>query len=82
MSKTLQILIGAACLVVIFGGAWIGYSQYAAHAEAKRLEASISQMNYKRMVRECDELLRKPIELDLYTRDSCKWAKRMIAEAE
>ena len=80
MPRTLQVLIGAACLVVIVGGGWIGFSQYAARAEAKRIEEFRSEMNRKQLVSQCDELSRKPVELGVFLRDACAYARRRGAE--
>lgn len=82
MSKALQVLVGAACLVIIVAGCWIGLGRYSAYAEAKRFEAFSSEMKLKRQAAECDQLLRRPDLLDDFAKDMCTYIKKQAREAK
>lgn len=82
MPRTLQVLIGAACLVIIVAGGWIGFRQYAARAEAKRLEAYSSQMDDRRQASQCNELMKRPNEMSDLLWDMCVMIKQRVREAK
>lgn len=82
MGKTLQALIGIACLVVIVGGGWVAYSQYSAHVEAERFEAFRSEMNLKRQAIACNELLRRPNDLSDFEWDMCNSIKQQVRKMD
>ena len=82
MPKVLQVLIGAACLVIIAGGGWIALTRYSAHLEAEEFATFQREMNIKRTVSQCNEMQRSPAQISVFLRDSCNLARRELRELD